>query len=707
MSRVDSHGPIRRLIDLYRVQLRVLWTWRAGPLALLARIVVSLIVSVVGLLAADWILGGLRITEPLAPFTAAIALGLLNAIVRPVLLALAASVSGVAIAIAAIVLQVALILLLAPLVPGLEIDGFWTAFWASWIIAVANTLLTSMLAFNQGDSYFGMLVHQLISEGNRVPRTDRPGVVIVQVDGLAHPILLHQLRAGRVPTLSRWLRSGSHRLIGWEALIPTQTSASQAGILHGANDGIPAFRWFEKADAGGRLMVSNRPADALEIVRRVSDGEGLLSNDGVSIGNLVTGDAHRSYLTIAALGDPAQGLGRSSAFYGFFLSPYNYLHTIVRFVAEVAKEWYQSWRQRRNGVVPRLGRGGVYPLLRAGTNVLLRDLGTALVIEEMYRGTSVIFVNYTDYDEIAHHAGPERGEALDALDGVDGAIGSLERAALDAPRPYAFVVVSDHGQTLGATFLQRYGVTLQDLVRSLLGGEERVLAATSRVEEWGPMNAFLSEIAAAGRGAGPRVTRAATRRRRDGGAVRAGPPDAHGHAGDAPDLVVVASGNLGLISFPRFPGRATVEALNERHAGLVDALANHPGIGLVLVRTESQGPIVVGSDGIRYLDDGRVAGTDPTEPFGPHAIAGLRRLDAMEHAPDIAVISMVDPNTGEVAAFEELIGSHGGLGGPQTKPMLLFPADWPLDDEEIVGAPAVYRQLRAWLGRLGLGPDAA
>lgn len=701
-----SRAPIRRLIDLYRLQLRVLWTWRAGPLALLGRLVVSLIVAVIGLVVADWFLGGLRITRPLAPFTAAIALGLLNAIVRPVLLALAASVSGVAIAITAIVLQVVLILLLAPLVPGLEIDGFATAFWASWIIAITNTLLTSMFAINAGDSYFGMLVHQLIRDHADAPHTDAPGVVIIQVDGLAHPVLLHQLRAGRVPTMSRWLRSGSHRLIGWEALVPSQTSASQAGILHGNNDGIPAFRWYEKADDGGRLMVSNRPADALEIVRRVSNGEGLLSNDGASVGNLVTGDAARSYVTMAALGDPGQGIGASSAFYGFFLSPYNYLHTIVRFAGEVIKERYQAWRQRRAGVEPRLHRGGVYPFLRAGTNVFLRDLGTTLVIEEMYRGAPVVYVDYTDYDEIAHHSGPERGESLDALDGVDRAIGSLERAALDAPRPYRFVVLSDHGQSLGATFLQRFGVTLEELVRSLLGGSEQVMAATSRVEEWGPMNAFLSELSG-GRGAAPAVARAITRRRRTDGAVRAGPPDSRGHrSGDEPDLVVAASGNLGLIWFPALPGRQTLEAIGSHYPGLVDALANHPGIGFVLVRSETHGALAVGRDGIRYLDDHRVDGTDPIEAYGPHAATGLRRLDGMDHAPDIALISMLDPNTDEVAAFEELIGSHGGIGGPQTQPFLLFPADWPLESDQIVGAPAVYRQLRSWLGRLGLGPDA-
>ena len=77
----------------------------------------------------------------------------------------------------------------------------------------------------------------------------------------------------------------------------------------------------------------------------------------------------------------------------------------------------------------------------------------------------------------------------------------------------------------------------------------------------------------------------------------------------------------------------------------------------------------------------------------------LKREDAMTHAPDLLLLSQYDPELGEVAAFEELIGSHGGLGGPQTEPFILHPVEWTLDEEVPLGAPAIYRNIRRWLGR--------
>ncbi|MGD8466660.1 MAG: phage holin family protein, partial [Anaerolineae bacterium] len=69
-----------------------------------------------------------------------------------------------------------------------------------------------------------------------------------------------------------------------------------------------------------------------------------------------------------------------------------------------------------------------------------------------------------------------------------------------------------------------------------------------------------------------------------------------------------------------------------------------------------------------YLADGQVEGEDLLAVFGPNAAAHVRRTDSFPDAPDILVSSFSDPETGEVAAFEELIGSHGGLGGWQTQP---------------------------------------
>jgi uncharacterized membrane protein YvlD (DUF360 family) len=700
-------GLLRRLRDFYLIQMDLVVRWRPGPQALLRRTAVSFVVAFIGLSLMTFV-PGIHIRDAGSAALAVIVFWALNLLVRPVILALVAPISTALVVALSLVLQVLIVFALGPIVPGVEIDGFTAAFIGSWVFAVANTILTAVFSISEDDSHFGALVRRLRMQRDDAIHTTNPGLVMIQIDGLSHDVLKQQLHAGRAPVMAKMIRSGSHRLTQWEALLPSQTSASQAGILHGNNDGIPAFRWWDKEH--NRLLVSNHPKDAAEIIARVSNGRGLLSPGGASINNLASGDAPRAYLTMATLETPGGGLGQSQAFAWFFVSPYNYLHTIVRFVGETLKELFQARRQRRAGVEPILNRGFPYPLLRATTNVALRALGTSLILEEMYRGTPVIYADFTDYDEIAHHSGPERPDALDALDGVDRVIGTLQKAAEDAARPYHFVVLSDHGQTLGATFKQRFGASLEQVVRRLMGGATEVETATARVEEWGPINAFVGELRRAG-GLTGRMTRAATRSRGDAafGPDRNAPTEAsapttgwrapadRGRAAEPPELVVCASGNLGLISFPREEGRMTLEAIDERYPRLIDALANHPGIGFVVVQSERRGAICVGRDGLRFLADDTVQGRDPLEAFGEHAATGLRRVDAMPNCPDILAISMYDKDADEIAAFEELIGSHGGLGGAQTRPFLLAPADWPLDDAPLLGAPAIYRQLRAWM----------
>ena len=110
---------------------------------------------------------------------------------------------------------------------------------------------------------------------------------------------------------------------------------------------------------------------------------------------------------------------------------------------------------------------------------------------------------------------------------------------------------------------------------------------------------------------------------------------------------------------------------------------------------------MLGPRGRRYLDDGRVEGEDPLAPFGPNAADHVRRTDGFPHCPDIVVNSTYWADLDEVAAFEELVGSHGGLGGAQAHPFVLHPADLELPDEELVGAEAVHRLFRGWLAQLG------
>ena len=700
---------MRRLLDFYATQLRVLWEWRGGRLALLRRLVITFVVATISFLATAWILPRMTIDRPLDAALAVIFIALFNAAVRPVVLALAAPVSLILVAVLVLVLQVLSFLVVAQWAPGVHVDSFGTALIGSFIYAIINTVLTAVLGIDRDGSYYGLLVQRLMVK-RAVGHSDKPGLVIIQIDGLAHPILAGRMRAGSVNTMANWVRDGSHKLSRWEAILPSMTSASQAGILHGNNDGIPAFRWYERDRQ--HLMVSSSPVDAGLIVQRVSNGEGLLSNNGASICNLVTGDATRSYLTTAAIKAEGGGIGDSQAFTSFFFSPTGYLRSFTLFLGEFIKELTQARRTRRAGIRPQMHRGMKYAGMRAASNVLLRDVNVALIIEEMYRGTNVIYADFTDYDELAHHCGPERVESFQALDGVDDAIASLLKATDEAPRPYKFVILSDHGQSLGETFLQRYGVSLGEFVRSLMSGRATLVETKTKGEGSAFVNSMLSEITQS-RGVGPSVARAALASKTVDGVVDldANPEDAQEKLAlaDASTIAVVGSGNLGLVWFTGHDHRLTVEELEELHPGLVAAVAAHPGVAMLVVRSQTRGAVVFGPNGTRFLDEDRVDGEDPTTLFGPHTVMSLKRADEMTHAPDLLLLSQYDPELGEVAAFEELIGSHGGLGGPQTEPFILHPTEWTLDEDVPLGAPAIYRNIRRWLESIDikLGPQGA
>jgi hypothetical protein len=162
------------------------------------------------------------------------------------------------------------------------------------------------------------------------------------------------------------------------------------------------------------------------------------------------------------------------------------------------------------------------------------------------------------------------------------------------------------------------------------------------------------------------------------------------------DVIVLGSGNLGLVYLMEERRRLMLEELNERHPELIPALRGHQHVGWVLVRSAEHGPVVLGARGARYLADGRVEGEDPLALFSPNAPAHLSRTDGFAHAPDILVGSFYDPQLDEGCAFEELISFHGGIGGFQTRAFILHPVDLSMPEEPIVGAASVHDLLSGW-----------
>lgn len=667
----------------------------------------SLVSTAAGLGVAIALVDGVRVASSWDVLLAALVVGLGDALLRAPLRRLARAGGAVVALLLGLAAQVAVVWAALTFLPGVTSDS-WADVLAVLLVAALVMACGHWVVGARDNAY---VVGDLLRRARRragLPRRpardgegpgedgtgedgtdDRPpGVLVVMLDGVARPTLDHALEAGLVPTLERWLGTGSHRLESWWARVPCTTPASTLGLLHGTTDAVPAFRWWSRRL--GRLVVTNRPADAADVERSASDGRGLLADGGVAVSTMFSGDAPTSLLVMSRA---AEGLGPGQLFVRFFSSPFVLVRAVLGTVGEALKELYQGWQQVVRGVRPRVSRRGWYPVLRAVTNVLLRDLNTQLVAEQLVRGAPVVCVDLVDYDEIAHHAGPLRPEALRALEGLDRVVGLWEEIARGAPRRYRTVVVSDHGQSLGATFAQVVGRSFADEVHRLMAIPAPERGGVADGEAWGPANTALHAL-----------------RRDDAGDGRllVGPDRGAGRT-DLPEVEVIGSGNLGMVWFCREPRRLSAAEVAARWPALVPGLVESPAVGFVVVHG-AQGPVARGRLGSHDLATGRVTGRDPLAGYGSRARADLLRVAGLEDAGDLVVVSAVGP-MGRVHALEGLVGSHGGLGGAQSEALLLHPADLVVPDDEredvdgtrvLVGAEAVHRRLIAWLAALGL-----
>jgi uncharacterized membrane protein YvlD (DUF360 family) len=580
---------------------------------------------------------------------------------------------------------------------GLQVEDFGWAVLYSLIVTIILTALLGFISFEDAGA-FRRIVLRRYRQGIDPEIMGKPGVIFLEIDGLAHDALLRAMDQGKAPTMHKWIESGSHTLAPWETDLSSQTSASQAGILHGDNSEIPAFRWFDKAQ--GKVLVSSNLKVLGPFEKAHSDGNGLLAHGGTARASMLSGDADEVMLVASRLSEE-----KGESYRSFFASPLNFTHTVMLFLWEMLLETGAKWSQRIRKEEPRIHRHFKYTVLRAGMTVALRDLSLNGVVGDMLRGAPYCYVTLAGYDEVAHHSGLDRSDTLTVLRKIDSRIHNLVNLAKIAPRDYRFVVLSDHGQTMGATFKQRYGYDLEELVRTSVSPDTRVGGPSTYAESGAGAGVaegqsdweHVSTVDAAAQESGMATGRIGSRLRK------------RLRAGDAvptsmTDLVVMASGNLGIISFTGPKHRVTLEEIERDQPMLIDKLVSHPGVGFVMVATSARGEdgvheqdtVVIGAEGRRYLSDDRVVGKDPLEGYGPNAARHLRRTTSFTNCPDLLVMSTYWTATNENAAFEELVGNHGGLGGEQTHPFVLFPAEWELDAEGLIGAESVYRNLKRW-----------
>ena len=547
----------------------------------------------------------------------------------------------------------------------------WGVILAPLAMALLTTILSTLVTIEDTSSYY----RSVLRDATKKRKGDikkYPGVIIIEIDGLAYDVLCEAIDKGYMPTVKSMLDNKSHTLRMWETDLSSQTGASQAGILHGNNEDITAFRWVEKEN-DNQIMECSGAIKVKTLEERISNGDGLLVDNGASRSNLFSGDTDNVIFTFSKITDLQKLYNK--AWFSIFSNSSNFARIVLLFFAEMILEIISQIMYRALNIQPRIRRKLSYIPTRAGTNVFMREINTGTLIGDMMIGDiDVAYSTYLGYDEIAHHSGVRGRDAWFSLKGMDKQIARLIYGNKYSPRDYEFVIQSDHGQTNGATFKQRYGESFEDFIKSLLPQDIAMYAKMSSNEEhyaetFVPFSKQIDSI----------KNRSREEEKKE--------------LSDS-EVIVLASGNLAMIYLTQWRHRLTYEEINELFPELISEIVKNEYIGFILVRSSERGDLAIGKNGTYYLDTNEIEGENPLEGFGDNIVQHLKRNSSFKYSPDILVNSFYDSENDEVCAFEELVGSHGGAGGSQSKPFILYPSGWKVPDKDIIGAESIYKILK-------------
>ncbi len=517
----------------------------------------------------------------------------------------------------------------------------------------------------------------------------RRGFVILQIDALSHQDVERALERGYMPHLKRLLET-THRMERWRSGIPSDTAAIQCSLMYGLKIDVPGFYWYDRRRQ--RPVICSWPLDMAGVESDNAGGRpGLLRHGSVYMG-MASGGAQRAVFTTSAVGRtrfPPQLTGIDVCML-LVLNPWRLARAGALTVAEIFIELVEQaiYRLRGNYVAPE----GIFPLTRAFTHVMFRELTTLGIRLDIFRGVPAVYANFIGYDEVAHHLGPRSNAAYRSLKSLDRQIRDVQRAIDSiALRPYDLYVMSDHGMTESLPFHRVYGQSLGQFIAS--HGIDPPVATELDTRPYHDL-ATLQQVEELSAEIGPRTGSAtsflADRAMRLAMRIGTGPLQAGlADVTESPVLAIYSSAlaNVYFTDSAECPERSDIES---RAPGLLRSLIEHPGIGLVLVRDQGK-TCALHKSGEVLLDD---ASSEDIEFLRLYDLPELMReqllaLSAMPSAGDLLVFGAYDGNM--VINFEDQGGAHGGLGGVQMFPFMAAPVSVSAEFAEITDATQLHR----------------
>jgi hypothetical protein len=528
---------------------------------------------------------------------------------------------------------------------------------------------------------------------------------MLQIDALAYSDLRRALELGLCPTIARLMREG-FALRRWFCGLPSATPYCQAGMFHGENDGIPAFRFYDKA---ARKVITCNAPHGVQYIRDRIHSPGALAG-GSSYVNLLDGDAQTVAFTVAT----REKISVYRRLGGTRMGLLILLHPIrmVRMAFQGAFEWLlEEWERARGEFAGRVTHSeGIFPFIRILSNVVIRELQTMAILLDVYLGVPVIYSTFMQYDELAHHFGPSSKQALVDLRRTDARIAEIWRMAqLAGGRGYDLVILSDHGMTPALSYRVKYGESLGATVQRFLdeapaagAAAPRALASFAEDTEYADIGPEVVEAVAqltpATFGARKGIRRFRDWLRSHYGLREIILPEKY-RVDRTHDVVVTYSSCLALVYFAAIDSRLTLEQIlaDGRWSRLYERLISHPGIGLVATLS-ADGVTLAGKRGRAILRDGQIditSGENPLEIFGnePYVLRAVESLVRQPNAGDCVLFGDYDGY--DIISFDDQVGAHGSAGGDQVYPFIISPQKLGLESEALEDARDIHRTVLA------------
>ncbi len=671
--------------------------------------------AVLALLLATSVLPGFQLDTSVPRWWAAmlrlpIVFALLLILLRPLLLFLTLPLNGFTLGLPTLLFNGFILWVASQTEPAFHVGHYGDAFLGSLIMVVISSGVVGAMGLDEAYPFFQSVIYRLGRFfGPRTERKPLRGLLILQVDGLSLSSLRRVLQRGRMPTISAMLAKGSHRLLSWHCGVPSNTPAVQAGLFYGDRENVAGYRWFDRATQ--RIRVVSHPDDlrSLEAMVAGRGGRPLLEG-GSCINTFMSGGAAKRLMTVSALGEGASARreGERADFNLFFLSPTAYTKAVLDAVWDFVSGFVLTWVGRFDRQRPQLGFSLKRLAQRAVANAFLRDLSFFWLKQDMVRGVPVIYSNFVGYDDVAHHADPDSYESQLTLAAFDRRLRKLRRRARrQSPVRYDIVLLSDHGQTPSIPFRLLHDETIDEAVARLVGDAQgrKPGPEVTFNPDFSYTARLLDEMLETAPGG---LGWAAERGRRTLSAItRSGATD--GAVDPGAEVVVCVSGSLAHVYFTGFDRPLHLEEIRLRYPGLVESLASHPGVGMVMAAREFGDAVVLGHGGLRNLITGELTGArDPLDCCDQRdRWAGeLAQLLSYPDSGDLVLNGAWLPARRRIVVFEEQISSHGGVGGAQTEPFILVPSSWDIGAMDLESPEALHGLLHRELRRYRPGPDA-